>query len=87
MKYHVLRFLPRVLSIAFILFLSMFALDVFGAYQGWELIVALLAHLIPSFVLLAFTIVAWRYELVGAVGFIALSALYICIVGPGRPWS
>jgi hypothetical protein len=59
--------LPRVLSIVFILFISMFALDVFGEPQ-WFL--ALLMHLIPSFILLIMTVVAWNHERLGGIIFI-----------------
>ena len=54
---------PRVLTIAFILFLGLFALDVFGeGYGFWGTLVALLMHLIPNFVVLAVLIIAWRWE-------------------------
>lgn len=59
--------LPRILSLLFIAFISMFALDVFGEPQ-WFL--ALLIHLIPSFVLTIFTIIAWKYERSGGILFI-----------------
>lgn len=69
---------PRILSIAFALFLSVFALDVFeGASGFWEVVSALLIHLIPVYVVLLFAAVAWRWEWVGAVAFPALAVLYI----------
>ncbi len=61
--------LPRILSILFIAFISMFALDVFGEPR-WLL--ALFMHLIPSYFLVAITIVAWKYEVFG--GFLFLIA-------------
>jgi len=54
--------LPRILAILFIAFISMFALDVFGEPQwplGW------LIHLIPSYSLAAITIIAWKNEAAG----------------------
>ncbi len=63
------KWLPRILSILFIAFISMFALDVFGKPQ-WFL--ALLMHLIPSYFLIAVTIIAWKNEVVG--GFLFLLA-------------
>lgn len=57
-----LRWLPRILAILFIAFISMFALDVFGEPQ-WFL--ALMIHLIPSYFLIAITIVAWKQEKFG----------------------
>ena len=78
---------PRILSIAFVLFLSLFALDVFGEYSGWQTILAFLIHLLPSFILLAVILVAWRYDLVGAVAFLGFAVFYIFMVGFNRPWS
>jgi len=69
---------PRILSIAFALFLSVFALDVFESASGfWEIVSALLIHLIPVYVVLIFAALAWRWEWVGAVAFPALALLYI----------
>lgn len=54
---------PRALSIAFVVFLSLFALDVFADGLGfWRTALALTMHLIPSFVLIAVLILAWRWE-------------------------
>ena len=59
--------LPRVLSILFIIFISLFALDVFEEPQ-WFL--ALIIHLIPSYILIAITIVAWKNEKAGGILFL-----------------
>ncbi len=59
--------LPRVLAILFIVFVSMFALDVFGEPQ-WLL--ALVMHLIPSFVLIALTVFAWKRSFLGGILFL-----------------
>ena len=69
---------PRVLGILFALFLSIFALDVFGAgYTVWETIVALFMHLIPTFVILIALALAWRWEWVGALGFLGFVLWYL----------
>ena len=69
---------PRVLSIAFILFLSLFALDVFQeGRRFWPTLAALAVHLIPSFVLVLVLIAAWRWEWIGAVVFAGAGGLYI----------
>lgn len=60
--------LPRILAVLYIAFISMFALDVFGE-PNWPL--ALFMHLIPSFILIALTIVAWNNEKIGGFIFIA----------------
>ena len=66
--------IARVLGILFILFVSVFALDVFGeGYPAGELLVALFMHLLPSALpLLVALIVAWRWPLWG-------SAAYLCV--------
>ena len=69
---------PRALSIAFIVFLSLFALDMFGSGQGfWKTLPALAMHLIPSLVLVTVLVVAWRWEWIGAALYAAAGALYM----------
>lgn len=69
----ILHWAPRTLAIFAILFISVFALDSFNAeLTVWQQISAFLIHLIPSFVLLAVLIVAWKWELVGGVVFVLL---------------
>ena len=67
------HWLPRVLCILVILFISMFALDAFKpGLTFWQQLYDFSIHLIPSFVLTAFLIVAWKWELVGGVLFILI---------------
>jgi hypothetical protein len=69
---------PRVLGVLFAGFLSLFALDVFGAgYSVWETVAALLIHLIPTAVLLVVLALSWRWPWVGAVGFMGFAAWYL----------
>jgi hypothetical protein len=69
---------PRVLGILLAIFLSMFALDVFGqGYGFWGTILALLIHLVPIYVLVIVLVIAWRWEWVGAVLFIAFAIFYV----------
>jgi hypothetical protein len=86
-KSQIVYLAPRIASLLFVLFLSLFALDVFGEYSGWEIIVALLIHLIPSIVLLLVIIIAWRHDLVGAIAFFAFAVFYVLAVGFDRHWS
>lgn len=61
---------PRILCILAILFVSLFAADAFE--QGlsiWQQLKAFLVHLIPSFILLIFLIIAWKWELLGGIIF------------------
>jgi len=69
--------LPRVLSILFILFLALFALDVFGEYGFPEILIALFMHLIPNFLLIIALVIAWKWEVVGGVIFLVLGLFSI----------
>jgi hypothetical protein len=58
----------RILCILAIIFVSIFALDSFSSERTfWQNSAAFLMHLIPSFVLLAVLIVAWKWEKVGGI--------------------
>jgi hypothetical protein len=62
------HWIPRVLCILAILFLSMFALDSFApGLSVWEQIRDFLIHLIPSYVLIAILVVAWKWEKIGGI--------------------
>lgn len=72
---------PRVLSILFLLFLALFSLDVIEPGRSvMEIIIGLLMHNIPVFVLLILLIISWKYEIVGAVTFILAGLLYIGLI-------
>jgi hypothetical protein len=86
-KRKIVHWLPRVLSVAFVLFLSLFALDVFAEYTGWILIWALLMHLLPSLILLGVVIISWKHDLAGAIIFLGFAVFYVCAAGLGRPWT
>jgi hypothetical protein len=77
---------PRIAGILFVLFISLFALDVFEEGLGfWGTLFALFMHLLPS-ILLAFAIyVAWKREWVGAVLFIGWAIWYVAFMR-GFPW-
>jgi hypothetical protein len=69
----VLHWLPRIICILAILFVSMFALDAFSPnLTVWQQIGAFIIHLIPSFILLIVLLIAWKWELVGGIIFIIL---------------
>jgi hypothetical protein len=84
---NVIHWLPRILGIGFVLFLSVFALDVFDNGLSWNAVLGFLIHLIPSFVLLALLFVAWKYDLAGAIIFLSAALLYVYLVGLDRHWS
>ena len=79
---------PRILGVLFAVFLSVFALDVFGEGHGfWKTILALLIHLIPSGIILVAVAIAWRWEWIGGLLFIGLGALYLVLAGGRFHWS
>ena len=58
----------RILCILAILFVSLFALDSFSSERTfWQNTAAFLMHLIPSFVLIAILIIAWKWEKAGGI--------------------
>jgi hypothetical protein len=60
----------RILGILAILFISLFSLDSFSSERTfWQNTTAFLIHNIPSFVLLASLIIAWKWEKVGGILF------------------
>jgi len=66
----IIHWIPRILCIFAILFVSMFALDAFQPDKTiWQQIGDFMMHLAPSFILLIFLIVAWKWELIGGVIF------------------
>lgn len=65
-----LHWSPRILCILAILFVSLFALDAFApGLTIWQQLADFSIHLIPSFILLAFLVLAWKKELIGGILF------------------
>lgn len=82
----ILFWIPRVLCILFAVFISLFALDVFSErYTLGEMILAFLIHLIPTFLVVLALVIAWRWESIGTVLFIALALFYVAS-GRGQSW-
>lgn len=78
---------PRVLGILFALFLSLFALDVFGVGLGlWDSIRAFLIHLTPVYGVVIALVLAWRRPLLGAILFPALALVYVISFGGRNDW-
>jgi len=69
----VFHWLPRIICILAILFISLFAADAFAPELTiWQQIGDFLIHLIPSFILVALLIVAWKWEYIGGIIFIVI---------------
>jgi len=82
----VLFWAPRVLCVLLAVFLSIFALDVFSEGYGFgETILALLIHLVPTLIVVIALLIAWRWEWIGAILFIALALFYLISSG-GESW-
>jgi len=65
--------LPRIICILAICFVSIFALDAFDPnLTMWQQLQAFMMHLIPSFILLAILLIAWKWELVGGTIFLII---------------
>lgn len=84
----VLFWAPRILTILFALFLSVFALDVFAETKGFlETLTALALHLVPTFLVVVLLVFAWRRELIGVIAFAGLAIAYVVVMwGRGFPW-
>ena len=67
--------LPRIVAILVILFISLFAMDSFSPdlTPGKQLL-GFAIHLIPSIILLILLIVAWKWEVIGGIIFIVIGA-------------
>jgi len=71
-KFHrILLFLPRILSVLYLCFLSLFAFDTPIFSLGF------LIHLIPSFVIAVAIYIGWRSSSAGGVLFLILAGLSV----------
>ncbi|MCD4752966.1 MAG: hypothetical protein K8R40_07840 [Anaerolineaceae bacterium] len=83
----ILYWCPRVLSILFTAFISILALDVFSeGYSFGELLIAPFMHLVPTFVIILFIIIAWKREWIGAIFFLGLAIFYIIVFRSELDW-
>lgn len=71
-----LFWIPRVLAILFISFISLFALDAFAPdYSLGEQIIGFLIHLVPTYILALVLIISWKNEILGGLLFILLAII------------
>ena len=73
----ILYWAPRTLAILYILFISLFALDVFGEEFS---VFALAVHMVPSMLLVITLIASWYWEIIGGIIFMMLGFVYIMIM-------
>lgn len=68
----------RICGIGFAFWVSLFALDAFNEdLSFWNMLAALIIHLVPTIFILAVILIAWKYEWLGAFVFLILGLLYI----------
>lgn len=78
---------PRVLGVAAILFISIFALDVFTPETSLgEELLGFAIHLIPSAVLTVILVIAWRFEWLGAALFVAVGCSAFFLLHRSALW-
>ena len=81
------RWIPRVLGVAMVLFLGTFALDAFqGEASIGDKVLDFLMHVIPAGLCLAVVMVAWKREAIGAVVFALLAGVYTLWAMPRWDW-
>ena len=77
-KKTVLYWAPRIISILFALFISMFGFDVFDMGIGFpEIILAFFMDMLPAILVAMMIILAWKWELVGTILCAGLGLFYI----------
>ena len=74
----ILLWAPRILCILFAIFISFFAFDVFDQGTGfWKILLALLIHLIPTFLIIIILILSWKRTWIGGISYILIGVAYI----------
>jgi len=69
---NMLHWTPRILAIVYIVFFSLFALDALDSLLGFAM------HMIPSFILIALTIIAWKRRRLGGIIF-CLAGIFMLV--------
>ena len=79
---------PRVLTLLFAAFITLFAFDVFSESNGfWETALGLCIHLIPTAFIIAVLALSWKREWIGGIIFILLAIIYVPVaVSRLRAW-
>jgi hypothetical protein len=76
------KWAPRALAVAYALFLSLFALDVWGMGDGfWNELAAFLMHLMPVYIVVLALIIAWKWPRAGGLLFIGLAVVFTWFFG------
>jgi hypothetical protein len=80
---------PRVLGILIAGVLTLLSTDVFAeGYPFWQSVGGFLIHMLPAFAVILVLVLGWRWEWVGALGFIAFGVWYVVMTWHNRMhWS
>ena len=77
---NILFWTPRVLGILIAGLLILLSMDVFAeGYSFWQSIGGFLIHMLPALAVILVLVLAWRWEVIGALGFIAFGVWYIAL--------
>jgi hypothetical protein len=77
-----LLWIPRVLTVLFVIFISLFALDAFGQRTGFlKTLLAFMIHMIPAFLIITILVFSWKWPLIGGIGFTLLGLVYLYWAG------
>lgn len=78
---------PRLLTILFAIFISVFALDAFSEGEGFtKTLIAFLIHLIPTVIIVTILVLSWKREWIGGVVFFLLGIGYAIIAVSHPSW-
>ncbi len=69
-----LFYIPRILTIIFILCIIIFAADIFGKNYSFG------QTIISAIILIVILVISWKYELVGGIGYILFGLWYITAI-------
>lgn len=72
---------PRIAGILIIVFVSLFALDMFGGNEPWwKQLLGFVIHALPAILLAGLMVVAWRWEWVGFAAFLLAAVVFMRFV-------
>lgn len=83
-----IRWVARIMSMVFAVFISIFSLDVFTEnYSFWNGVLALFMHLIPALLVLLVLLVSWRREWFGGATYTLLGIIYLVTGKEKMDWA
>lgn len=77
LRKHLLRWTPRVLSIALTIMLLLLSFDVFEEGVLWtDILIGFLMHNIPTLIMIGIIILSWKFPIIGAFSFVVAGITY-----------